>query len=549
MQKDVIYIDTEDDITAIIGKVKASKSKVVALVPPKRVGAIQSAVNLKLVHRAATQAGKHLAVVTNNQALTALAGSAGIPVAKNLESRPEMPEVAALEVDDEDIIDGGQLPVGERADAAAASGDPETISSAGTAAVVANDHKDTEPRSASAATAAKSRSKVPDFGSFRKKLFIGVAGLAALIALLVWAIVFAPQATIAITAKTTLSALNSKVTAGTGLATSLKDGTLKSELKTTTKDVSIPFTATGSKDVGAVATGKVTIAPTQQTIVNLALTAGSVTVQAGTAITSSGGKVYTTDQAATFSASNLPTTGSGITVGVTASASGTSYNGASGSATVSGGGFTATFSTSPSGGTDKTITVVQQSDIDTVSGNIVQSADSDAAKKALKSQFSGDYIIIDDTFKVDSSTVKPSPAVGAEATGGKAALAGKITYSIMAVSKTEVGKYLDAYFAQQVDGKANQKVYDNGLSTATFSASTPADDKYATTITANGKIGPNINENDVKQYVKGKKSGEIQAYLQAVNGVDKVDVSFSPFWVTGAPGDVNKIKVQFNVNG
>ena len=457
MQKDVIYIDTEDDITAIIGKVKASKSKVVALVPPKRVGAIQSAVNLKLVHRAATQAGKHLAVVTNNQALTALAGSAGIPVAKNLESRPEMPEVAALEVDDEDIIDGGQLPVGERADAAAASGDPETISSAGTAAVVANDHKDTEPRSASAATAAKSRSKVPDFGSFRKKLFIGVAGLAALIALLVWAIVFAPQATIAITAKTTLSALNSKVTAGTGLATSLKDGTLKSELKTTTKDVSIPFTATGSKDVGAVATGKVTIAPTQQTIVNLALTAGSVTVQAGTAITSSGGKVYTTDQAATFSASNLPTTGSGITVGVTASASGTSYNGASGSATVSGGGFTATFSTSPSGGTDKTITVVQQSDIDTVSGNIVQSADSDAAKKALKSQFSGDYIIIDDTFKVDSSTVKPSPAVGAEATGGKAALAGKITYSIMAVSKTEVGKYLDAYFAQQVDGKANQK--------------------------------------------------------------------------------------------
>ena len=56
MQKDVIYIDTEDDITAIIGKVKAAKAKIVALVPPKRIGAIQSAVNLKLVHRAAEQA-------------------------------------------------------------------------------------------------------------------------------------------------------------------------------------------------------------------------------------------------------------------------------------------------------------------------------------------------------------------------------------------------------------------------------------------------------------------------------------------------------------
>jgi len=53
MQKDVIYIDVEDDITAIIGKVKASEHKIVALVPPKRIGAIQSAVNLKLVLRAA----------------------------------------------------------------------------------------------------------------------------------------------------------------------------------------------------------------------------------------------------------------------------------------------------------------------------------------------------------------------------------------------------------------------------------------------------------------------------------------------------------------
>ena len=60
MQKDVIYIDTEDDITAIIGKVKDSSQKIVALVPPKRIGAMQSAVNLKLVQRAAEQAGKRL---------------------------------------------------------------------------------------------------------------------------------------------------------------------------------------------------------------------------------------------------------------------------------------------------------------------------------------------------------------------------------------------------------------------------------------------------------------------------------------------------------
>lgn len=49
MNKDVLYIDVEDDITTIIGKVKASKSKIIALVPPKRVGVLQSAVNLRLL--------------------------------------------------------------------------------------------------------------------------------------------------------------------------------------------------------------------------------------------------------------------------------------------------------------------------------------------------------------------------------------------------------------------------------------------------------------------------------------------------------------------
>ena len=88
MNKDVIYIDVEDDITAIIGKIKASKEKIVALVPPKHVGVLQSAVNLRLLDRMAKTAKKNLVVVTNNQALIALAASARIPVAKNLQSKP-----------------------------------------------------------------------------------------------------------------------------------------------------------------------------------------------------------------------------------------------------------------------------------------------------------------------------------------------------------------------------------------------------------------------------------------------------------------------------
>ena len=60
MSKAVIYIDTEDDITAIIDRVKESKSDIVALVPPKRIGVLQSIVNLKLLKRAAASSKKRL---------------------------------------------------------------------------------------------------------------------------------------------------------------------------------------------------------------------------------------------------------------------------------------------------------------------------------------------------------------------------------------------------------------------------------------------------------------------------------------------------------
>ena len=88
MNKDVLYIDVEDDITTIIGKIKASKDKIIALVPPKRIGVLQSAVNLRLLTRTAELNDKRIVLITNDHALSVLAASANIPVAKNLQSKP-----------------------------------------------------------------------------------------------------------------------------------------------------------------------------------------------------------------------------------------------------------------------------------------------------------------------------------------------------------------------------------------------------------------------------------------------------------------------------
>jgi hypothetical protein len=317
--------------------------------------------------------------------------------------------------------------------------------------------------------------------------------------------------------------------------------------KTLKKDVSIPFTATGKKDVGEKATGPVRFS--QQSL-------SATSVPAGTSLTTSGGLVFTLDRTVTIPASDrispgcFPTACAGTATGsVTASASGTNYNAASGGLSGAPSGVSASFTAPTSGGTDKVVTVPTQEDIEKVSGDVNKSSASDAAKKELMSQFGNDYIVLDASFKSDIAGVKASPAVGTESTDGKGALIGPINYTLTALPKSEVSKYLDAYFAQQLDGQRDQKVYSNGLKETSFTNISATDVGFSGSISTNGKVGPKIDDKALKTYAKGKRYGEIQSYVKQIDGVSDVDVKFSPFWVTSAPNDEKRINVEFKVNG
>ena len=91
MNKDVIYIEPEDDITDIITKIENSKSKIVALVPPKKAGVFRSVVNIKLIAKAGKTAEKSVVLVTVDPSITKLAATTKLPVAKNLETAPKIP--------------------------------------------------------------------------------------------------------------------------------------------------------------------------------------------------------------------------------------------------------------------------------------------------------------------------------------------------------------------------------------------------------------------------------------------------------------------------
>lgn len=539
MKKDVIYVDIEDDITSIIDKVKGAEASIVALVPPKRIGVLQSVVNLKLLQKAAKSAKKHVVLITSDQALSALAAGVAMPVAKNLQSKPEIPEITALDVDDEDIINGDELPVGDLAQTApkpTAAVTPPSVPTPPPTRIA------TTPMAATAAkNAPKKGPRVPNFEIFRKNIFLFAGIGVLLIAGLIWAIFFAPRATVTITAKTNVANINQQLTLVPNGTLDTTQKVLPAIVQQTKKTNSIDFDATGKKEVGDKATGTVSFE-----------NAGGdpASIPAGTQATTSAGLVFVTNSSVTVPKATLtfgnecgpdhlcPGT---ATVGVTAIGPGMKYNGATGS--VSGGfdGASGGLTGATSGGTDRTATVVSQDDVDKAKGQLT-AQNAEQVKKELKKQFKGDIIIIDESFKADAADPVSSPKVGEEVSA-KAKLTSETTYTLVAVQRSDLKSVFSAYLKTQINSD-EQKIYADGDEVANFSQFQPVDKNYTVRVQADGQVGPKIDDAALKPQLAGKRAGEIQQLVNGIQGVEDVDTKFSPFWVTTAP-DAKKITIKF----
>lgn len=82
-----IYIESSDEITTVIERLKASKDQAVALVVPKGAILLQSIVNLKLARRAAVESGKELTLITTDKIGRNLANQLGISVFSRLDEQ------------------------------------------------------------------------------------------------------------------------------------------------------------------------------------------------------------------------------------------------------------------------------------------------------------------------------------------------------------------------------------------------------------------------------------------------------------------------------
>ena len=538
MNKDVIYIDVEDDITNIVSKIKDSKARIVALVPPKRVGILQSAVNMRLLNRAAENAEKRIVLITGDQALSGLAAAARIPVAKTLQSRPEIAEIPAIDVDDgDDVIDGSEIPVGELADKAT----PKARNKADDAidAAIAEDEKPTKSAKP-AKPAGKGKPKVPDFNVFRKKLVLIGGGIALFIVFIVWAIWFAPHATVVITAKTTTSTVDKSVALKQDGKVDAANNIVKSLRQEQKKDISVDFTPTGKKKVGEKASGSMKL-------VRTSVSSLTITIPAGTSF-SSGDYTFVSTEPATLSGTSIGPGGviqSSATVQVQATQVGSEYNLSSRSYSSNVSGFSAVGS-SMNGGSSREVTVVSAADVAKAKAKLDAQKDP-SLQSAVKALFPSSSIVINESYQEARSNPTPSVAVDHEASG-TVQLKTTVTASMQGIDRSDMKQFLEDTLKKEIGSKRNQKIYNDGSNEVKFAQYSERNNAVQVRLTANAKIGPEIDEHKVKEQVKGRNYGDVQSSLESIEGVQDVDTKFSPFWVRTVPNNDKHISIEFKLD-
>jgi hypothetical protein len=538
-KKDTIYIDIEDDITAIIDKVKASSSSLIALVPPKRAEVLQSAVNLKLLKRASQTSKKTIVLVTNQQSILTLAGGVGMYVAKDLHSKPSIPPAPNLS-EDVGVIEGEapleldpNAPIGVLA-GVAAPGDPTPV--------LAPDAKPSKSAKGPKPVKKKRSLKIPNFERFRTKVLL--AGLALVVLAVGWWLAYfrLPTASVVVKAQTSRVPIEMPVTIQADVSSSnIEQSILKADQVEVAKTVTEEFSATGEKDIGNKASGTITVRNCDSS--------QAVTIPTGTGF-SYANLTFISSRAVSvpggsFSGGECDAAGV-ADVSVVAQEAGEDFNLPSGTqySVADQGGLITGLGGQMTGGTTELVKVIDQSDIDGAIAKL-QPPENSEVEKELSAQLEEGFQAVTESIQRTANTPSGSPSAGTQADKGTVTIT--YTYTMLGVSTDEISELLEAQLTEQID-ESNQAIFSNGGDEATYSIEeivSPTELKAS--LQANGFVGPKIDTEKLAQDLTGRRFSDLVDTVKAIPGVTEVEADFSPFWVFSAPRDPEKISIDLQV--
>ena len=569
MNKDTFYIEPEDDITDIINHIKASKQKIIALVPPKKLNVLRSSINLKLIARTAKIHDKAIVVVTTDPTLMKMAALSSLPFAKNLSSRPTLPSEfneADLEYpakakkanpSDEIEINEKAAPLGSvsrvRTTNEPAASRTNTNSNLEKNSTMNLDSEEVakNPEDEEADNQPK---KILTLDSLKNRIIIGVVAAVLLIGSFVWAFILAPAAKISVKIKTIAENFSENVSFVTDAKQAVsKDGKFFLETASLEKNSEVEFEATGEKNVGDKATGELRLIATfdMSTTTATASRPDVATVPQGSAFAYRNLNFLTDQEVKISWDGSISNCDAGRhngkcqvakTVKATAIEGGAKYNieAVSSGWQSSVAGVEGYANSAFKGGTDKIQKIVTASDITKAKEKLTEA---DGVKEELFEKVPSDDIKIEDSYKKVTADPTSSPAVDQPTENGKAKLTAKTTYSVNYVDKTAIEEYVKSVVSTRLGG--DQKIYETGnIFIEKFQNN---NNSVTAKIKATLKTGPEVTEQSVLEKSLGKKVGEVTTLIKSINGVSDVEVNTSFPWVRQIPNDANKVSIKITV--
>ena len=569
MNKDTFYIEPEDDITDIINHIKASKQKIIALVPPKKLNVLRSSINLKLIARTAKMHDKAIVVVTTDPTLMKMAALSSLPFAKNLNSRPTLPSEfneADLEypAKAKKVNPSDEIEINEKAAPASSVSRVRTTNedAANRANTTSNLTKNSTMNLDSEEVAKNSEDEEADnqpkkiltLDSLKNRIIIGVVAAVLLIGSFIWAFILAPAAKISVKIKTIAENFSENVSFVTDAKQAVsKDGKFFLETASLEKNSEVEFEATGEKNVGDKATGELRLIATfdMSTTTATASRPDVATVPQGSAFAYRNLNFLTNQEVKISWDGSISNCDAGRhsgkcqvakTVKATAIEGGAKYNieAVSSGWQSSVAGVEGYANSAFKGGTDKIQKIVTASDITKAKEKLTEA---DGVKEELFEKVPSDDIKIEDSYKKVTAAPTSSPAVDQPTENGKAKLSAKTTYSVNYVDKAAIEEYVKSVVSTRLG--SDQKIYETGnIFIEKFQNN---NNSVTAKIKATLKTGPEVTEQSVLEKSLGKKVGEVTTLIKSINGVSDVEVNTSFPWVRQIPNDANKVSIKITV--
>lgn len=540
----IIYLESDEEITSVVDKLRKTDFKKVVLVIPKEASLLQSVVNLKLLKRQADNLEKQLAVVTGDKVGRALAQKIGILASSKLEEVVNEAEFVPIpfeekvrEEDLTDFPDDSESPLKETKEIIFKNKpDRKSVDEEEDVLLMVKEEPE-EPEEEE--TFSKKVIEEPEEDNLmpklpKKKVLI-VSGLIFL-ALLTLAYVFIPRARANVLVKAERKPVSIDFRGEKDGRLDTEKAVIPTQVVVAEKELSKKYPTTGKKNVGQKATGTIRISNAS---------GKDISWVAGTrfAPTSNTALIYTSNTAV------LAPDGEFTSIIVTASSPGDQYNGygSNQAFTLVSGGLSSTVTITSkdgmSGGSNKEVSYVAQGDINSAKDALKKDATDEATtefnKKAEGSK------IVDETKKEEVLSSAASPSLNGEAT--EFTMTVKVKVTALAYKSQDIADLIKAETARELGFV--KEIIDDGSTSASISIDETDMDKgtLSGTIKTDAYVSSKIDQEKIKIDLTGLSEAKAEKYLKDIEGVEEAKFEFFPSFIKSFPRIKSHIFIKIEV--